>query len=221
MEAYLCAEWDGSHIWAQWEPQAGAKIAYELRLRYCPPSKDYLSSSAKEFGDWQTLMVSRKPWLTFWPNKPPRTLIQGQVRAGSREQGAGSEDWNDCMDVKFTKSRCKFRISSQFNKFNLPTDVKIHAHVDGAACSYVIPRAIQLEAGKSVVVECEALASGGFMQLDRPGDFRLMPALGVVIENIEPSRNDIEPTGRSYSVLAAAKRDGPFSIAFLPPQSLG
>jgi hypothetical protein len=223
LNPFIVGAWDGTHIWLQWNPPSieategkpllrdggGKRQVYEVRFRFAPGSG--------EFGEWLPSRMVERYWLVYnAQNLKPGCYAQAEISDGI-ETG-----WQRALGAKFVRSVCRLSISSERRTLHYPFDKKgglgviFHAVVDGAACAYCAQEEIEVPAGKTREYDCVALASGPWAQIDNAGDFLLRPGLGVTVTNIEPSRNDLEPTGLDFTQLVAAKRDGPISVVALP-----
>ena len=236
LSPFIVAHWDGTHIWLQWDAgDAPAATGYEVRLRF-------RKSGETEWEPWKPTIKATKPWLTYPSNRLIGTQVQGEVRpvvAGvspaKLEDNAGglpAAGWERAVPAKFVRSRCLFEISSQQKDLHYVEGMMFHCHVDGAACSYRLTEEIEINAGETRQVELEAVASSGYAQLDKPGDFLLRPGLGITIRNVAPSHSDVEPMAgapisvrpglwsRDFAVVDVAPRDGPVTIAFMRPEAV-
>jgi hypothetical protein len=207
LSPFLVTKWDGCHLWLQWEdvaagvdPSTGNQ--YRARYRLREPGK-------AEFGRWIEigLRVGRA-WIKF-PTHKRGWEAQAQVAA------KGSRDWATAQIAVFRKSRCSFRIQSG-RKVAFKAGDTVHAMVHGEPASYRFLSHVEVSAGKSKVVELEAVRASGFNQIDKPGDFRTKPKFDLLIENTGPSSNDIVPVSEP-GIIDAAEPDGPMTVVFHPP----
>jgi hypothetical protein len=208
MNSYVVGEWDGTHLWFQWDGDADKRYEIQLRFR---------RDAAGEWGDWQPSIRPSKNWFVHWIGQPLGTVVQAQIRERVDDN---SGDWSPVLEAKFVRSLCKFELSSKSKELHFVEGTCFHCRVDGAVCSYRLTEEIEIGAGETKTAELEAVASDGFAQLDKENDFYLRPALGVVIRNVEPSRNDVEATGRDFTEVKVGKRDGPFTMAISTPQNI-
>lgn len=204
MNAFIVGASDGSHLWMQWDEQ-DAPDGYEVRLSY---------GNGPEWSERTPAMHCRQAWLSFNPHLPAGTLATGEVRV------RGVSRWTDMEEAKFTRSRCLFLFTSTRKRVVYLKGSMFHSAVDGAACSYKLTADLEVPEGEFREVEMEAVASSGWAQLDATRDFVLRPDIGVEIVNLLPSQNDVEPTGRGFTVIEPMKIDGPATIAFLPRTEL-
>ena len=207
LSPFLVTKWDGCHLWLQWEDVApgvdqSTGSLYRARYRLREPGKS-------EFGRWIEIGLREgRTWIKF-PTHKRGWEAQAQVVV------KGSREWASANIAVFRKSRCSFRIQSG-RKVAFSVGDTVHAMVHGEPASYRFLSAVEVPAGKSKVVELEAVRASGFNQIDRPGDFRTKPKFDLLIENTEPSRNDISLVSE-LGVIDAAEPDGPMTVVFHPP----
>jgi hypothetical protein len=207
LSPFLVTKWDGCHIWLQWEDVApgvdqSTGSLYRARYRLREPGK-------AEFGRWIEIGLREgRTWIKF-PTHKRGWEAQAQVAV------KGNRDWASANIAVFRKSRCSFRIHSG-RKVAFSVGDTVHAMVHGEPASYRFLSAVEVPAGKSKVVELEAVRASGFNQIDRPGDFRTKPKFDLLIENTTPSRNDLGPVSEP-GVIDAAEPDGPMTVVFHPP----
>lgn len=208
MHPFMVAFWDGTNVWLQWDPGPEAS-GYEVRIRF-------RKEGEAVWEDWLPTIKTRYAWTIYPSNRKVGTRVQAEVRRAQPGRDQTEMEWERATPAKFIRSRCLFEFSSQRSDLYYEKGVMFHCHVDGAACSYRLPEEIEIKRGQKQLIELEAVASSGFAQLDRAGDFLLRPGLGIVIRNIAPSHSDLEWIGGSdYAVLEVAPRDGPVTLAFL------
>jgi hypothetical protein len=208
MNPRIVGEWDGTHVWLQWEPMEVEDVVYEVRF-------SLRQQGANEWQDWPSIIRPPRAWMTYFVSKPFGTGVQARVLA--LQDRVVVEGWEMAEEAKFIRSVCRFSITSTKKPIHFIEGVNFHARVDGAVCSYKLKEEIEVAAGETKEVEMEAVASSGWAQIDNPGDFLIRPALGVTIQNIEPSQGDLELTGRDFTELKVMKRDGPFTMVVTPP----
>lgn len=206
---YFTGQFDGCNLWMQWDLGAAEGIGYRVQWRSRLPGG--------EWGEWQTLgQIVTRPWLSLplW-------------REGHEVQAAVAEDREgapivQAQEVTFRKPFCRFElrnerpIGGRVARFEPGT--KFICTVDEAPCAYVLQDDLLLEPGESSETVMLAASAVGWSQLDAPDDFFIRPALGVVLRNVEPSTQDVEPTGRDYTVMQAVKPDGPMLVSFRKAQ---
>lgn len=202
MNVYLAGEWDGINLWLQWEDVSPDK-GYEVQVR---------CEDLPQWTDWKTLF-GHAPYKRSWA---VAALHCEGHKVEARVRAMGSTDWWPAQEVKFKKSRCSFEIASTQNALHLLEGTRFTACVDGAVATYVLSEEIEIPAGGSAHVEMTALQSTGYCQLDSAGHFLLRPSLGVTVKNIGPSVEDIEETGRDFTIMAHRKPDGRPMVAFGP-----
>ena len=93
----------------------------------------------------------------------------------------------------------------------------VHAMVDGEPSSYQFAKAVDVAAGKEKIVELQSVRATGFNQIDKAGDFRCKPKRDLVIENVEPSANDVARAKGAGVIEAITNHGGPMTVAFHPP----
>ena len=218
----LAGHWDACHFWCQWTALDGATYLFEWRWRNrtsdaeCVMRDSELTNHASRITNpsawsaWQP--VSRdgglqRPWLAV-PTWRAGAEIQARVAVAS-----SSPEWELAQEVTFLKSRVRFRGRSEREAFAVPAGTELACIVDGAACVYRLIQDLVIPALGAAEADAESLGASGYMQLDHPGHFAIRPALGVTIENIAPSENDVQPTGRASTILSAAPACPP-RIAF-------
>ena len=196
----LITKWDGCHLWLQWADVApGTRYRARYRLR---------EPGASKFGRWIELGLRKgQTWIKF-PTHKRGWEADAQV-------AVKEHDWRTAQIGVFRRSRCSFRIQSG-RKVTFNAGEMVHAMVEGEPASYKFLADVEVPAGESKVVELEAVRATGFNQIDKPGDFRTRPKFDLLIENTEPSRNDVEPVS-TPGVIDAAEPDGPMTVIFHPP----
>lgn len=214
---FLCGLWDGVNLWIQWTPDPSAAL-YGLRTRYAPAPAN---GAEIQWGGWITHSAEPKPWriIKAWKEG---WYAQAQVRAYADESAAVRMDpeanWQDAIEARFAKSVCDFEISSQNRDLYYPSDssgisATFVSIVDGGVCSYQMQGELLVQRGESKKVTLEAHLESGWSQLDYENHFLLKPSLGVVIRNLGPSENDLEPTGRVFTqMIKSAPRS--LTVAF-------
>jgi hypothetical protein len=187
----ICGLWDGSGLWAQWTPIDEA-TQYELQVRYRAKADD-------AWGQWLDTVPPQGP-QSAWGVIP--TWKEGwQCQARVRAVGASEEDWELATEVTFRCCSALFEISSEKYDQHFVAGTLFHAQVDLAACAYETREEILVRAGESVRVRLYATGASGYFQLDRPDHFDVRPTFGVRVRNVEPSVEDVEPTGRDFTVI--------------------
>jgi hypothetical protein len=207
LSPFLVTKWDGCHLWLQWEDVAPGN-QYRARYRLREPGK-------AEFGRWiEVGLREGRAWIKF-PTHKRGWEAQAQVAVKGTRDWRRSIDWATAQIAVFRKSRCSFRIQSR-RKVAFKVGDTVHAMAHGEPASYRFLSHVEVPAGKIKVVELEAVRASGFNQLDKPGDFRTKPKFDLLIENTEPSRNDISLVSE-LGVIDAAEPDGPMTVVFHPP----
>lgn len=197
MSPYICGRWDGVNLWIQWDdkPRAGG---YFLEVSVRPPS-----------GDWDAHRVGGDdPLKEAWMVVP--VWHEGWEAMARVRTAAGP--WVQAEEVTFLRSRCPFEFWTARRPLHFQPGTEFMSIVDGAGCVYILQQEIELEPGQRAEVEMHAALSSGYCQLDHPGHFLLKPSLGVTIQNIAPSIDDVVGTGRDFTVLQRAPQEGPIRI---------
>jgi hypothetical protein len=207
----LCGHWDDCSFWCQWTPLEGATYHFEWRWRM----------PGGGWSQWQSVERSSggivRPWVVV-PTYRPGAEVEARVALWSGPD-PGREPTGEIIaselaeEVTFSQSRCLFRVSSTQRDLTLRADDTISAHVDGAACTYVLESDVVVLKGTSQIVMGKAIERSGYAQLDHARHFFIQPFLGVTIYNEEPSTSDVEKTGRMLTQISAAKLIGPIFMA--------
>jgi hypothetical protein len=179
----------------QWEPVADGRYFLDWRER----------TTGGEWSSWN--LYGReivKPWINLALHREG-SEVQARVRHMDGE-------WELATEVIFTRSKCVFELATHRRSARYAAGDDFTAIVDGAPCVYVLGEDIEAELGKSVRFEMEALEPTGWSQLDCEDHFHIWPSLGVVVRNVEPSRFDLEPTGRNFTELKPRKRLNPLRV---------
>lgn len=202
MNVHLCGLWDGANLWLQWDdvwPDAG----YLIRLR--------LRTAGQAWGDWMAIEHHR-PYPRNWIVIPCGNKQGWEAQAAVSVALAG-EEWVPCQEVTFLQSRCLFAFLSTRRPILYARGSVFHAVVDSAACHYALLEDLQLETGVPVQATMVSASTSGYAQLDYPGHFNLSGAtLGLTIQNVEPSVEDVQPTGRDFTALAPLVRKEPLRL---------
>ncbi|GEM_PF-5925643 len=204
MNLLICGKWDGVNLWLQWDADAAAlATGFELQIRY---------SSKGQWEPWKRVGgvdPIKRAWMIVATYRDG-----GEAQARIRLFGAGDNAWVPCRECTFQKSTCDFEISSERKPVAFEAGHFFASTVDGAACAYVLKDAIEIAAGETLKVTLEANHSSGWHQLDHENHFDIRPSLGVRVRNLEPSVNDVQETGRGFTVMERVLPDGPLVIAF-------
>jgi len=196
----LITKWDGCHLWLQWDDVAPGS-QYRARYRLRGPGE-------AKFGRWIELgLRTGQTWIKF-PTHKRGWEADAQV-------SATGQDWKTAQIGIFRKSRCLFRIQTG-RKAAFKAGEMVHSMVEGEPASYRFLSDVEVPARKSKVVELESVRATGFNQIDTPGDFRTRPKFDLLIENTDPSRNDVEIVSER-GVIDVAAPDGPMTVVFHPP----
>lgn len=190
----ICGKWDGCALWLQWQP-LGEDVSYDLELRY--------RTADKEWTEW-TRVVMPQGEKSYWGVLP--TYKEGAM-AQARVARAGTDDFEIANEVHFRKCTCLFEISSEKLKQHFPKGTIFHAQVDAAACAFELEEEILVEPGKPVCVRLLSKDASGYQQLDHENHLDIRPLYGVRIRNLEPSVDDIEETGRDFTVIEPKPMD--------------
>jgi len=120
------------------------------------------------------------------------------------------------MEVNFSSSYCKFEISTQDHELNFSEGEKFQRIIDGATVSYALQENVTVPPWGIWVGILVSTVASGWHQLDHADHFRISPVHGVVVRNIEPSREDVQPTGRDFTQMQSS--DGkPARVTFEKP----
>ncbi len=171
--AFLCANWDGGHIWIQWPNGVEA-----LRWRTRKPGED-------QWGEWNSLFVQSGENL--WRVIP--TWREGhEVQAETCSNG----EWTPAIPADFMKSTALFILhNKRTSDVTIPSGSIFHGVVDSAACAYELLQDIVIPPGKSVRVHMTALHASGYSQLDFAGHFHCETE-SLIVENAEVSIDDLK-----------------------------
>lgn len=209
MRVYICGTWDGTNLWLQWSDEA-PEAGYHVRIRL-------RENETKEWEPWQPVASSdpafdsadpfRRSWIVV-PTWRAGWMAEAAVKI------ATGEEWVQAQEVTFLRSRCRFRFSTERRPLRYAKGEEFHSIVDAGGCHYALQEELWLEPGQSADMELVATMDSGFCQIDHAGDFEMRPALGVLIKNLEPSRNDVEMTGREFTVIQPTARKSPIKIVF-------
>lgn len=218
----ICGEWDGCSLWMQWTPaDPEEKTLYEVQIRL-------RKNEAQEWPEWMTIVPQggeRKAWAVIptwkqnWQAEARVRINPGADGPPSHEATADDAGWEHASEVTFNRCTCLFEISSEKNDAHFPAGTTFHCQVDAAACSYRLKEEINVPAGGRFDVEMESLGSGGYFQLDYPGHFDFRPIFGVRIKNLEPSKEDVKPTGRAFTEIRQKEVPDPVAIVVTPRTS--
>lgn len=200
----IAGAWNAHSLWLQWTPDPEARDGYRVEIAVRERPGDPAA--------WQLIDAGRvrRHWMVI-PVWRSGAMVQARVSANG--SGIEAEPALECI---FKRSRCVFCFQAGAQPLHFPPGASFHAPVDGLGCSYSTRLDIDVPAHETVRATLWAQCSGGFSQLDEPGDFELRAGPGARIWNAEASVEDVEMTGRDYTVLQAVPRDGPVSIVKLP-----
>jgi hypothetical protein len=209
LEPLICGEWDGCGVWLQWNPaDQEAKTDYEINLRYRKHPR-------LPWTDWITI-VPRQGTKSHWAVIP--TWKEGwQAQARVRVQGAPDDGWEIAQEVTFSKCSALFEFKTDKHDQHFQAGTPFHCQVDAAACAYILKEEIEVKAGQVIRTRMEALGHSGYFQLDHPRHFELKPSFGLTIWNVEPSENDVAPTGRDVTDIKAKPIPDPMMMTVGKP----
>lgn len=204
LEPLIAGRWNGHSLWMQWTPAEDATNGYRVEIA--------IMGHPDDVPEWKLIDagVTRRAWmvLPIWNNG---AMVRARVAVNGRE--GDPELARECV---FKRSNCVFNFQAGAKPLVIQPQTTIHCAVDGAGASYVCAEWIDVEPGKMVQATLSSVASSGWAQLDKEGDFDIRPAAGARIWNAEPSTNDVEVTSRDYTVLSILARDGPLTIVHCP-----
>ena len=197
----IVGEWDGVHIWLQWDGREGRQ--YRVRLRYREPG------AAKAAG-----------WVALGPilgdcAKVPAHKLGWAVEAQVAEAGGRKLNWEKATTARFGRSRCRFEFASSGRKVTFTKGQTIHCVIGGEPCSYRVMADFEVAAEGRRKETLEAVRSAPGNRLRAAGQFRIAPAFDLVIRNAGPSENDLIRAG-GVARIAYTKPDGPMTVAFHP-----
>lgn len=209
LEPKICGKWDGCGLWLQWNAVEDKSAAFELQIHY---RRDVQSG-------WG-------PWIATTPPQGPRShwgVIptwkegwQAQARVRLLDPDADWENgWETFQEVTFLRCSAEFEISSAKYDQHFVAGAIFHAQVDGAACAYQSKKEISVKAGEKIKTTLFAMGSSGYFQLDNENDFDVRPTFGVRVRNLSASVEDIEETGRDFTVIEAKQSD-PITMTVTP-----
>lgn len=203
----ICGEWDGCHIWLQWETSADA-ASYELEIAY---SKD-----GSEWSDWENV-VPPQGNNSSWGIVPTwKEGWRARARVRAVQTDGSVTGWEPAVEIQFAKGLCEFEILSSRDLVHFQKGTTFHAVVDGGAACYVLEEEVSVPAGGRWQGKMVHNGASGWHQLDFPGHFELRPALGVAIRNVSPSSDETMPTGRNETLISAAP-PAAMTLSVLPP----
>lgn len=200
INANLCGLWDGVHIWLQWA-DVSPETGYHIRMR--------LRQAGHPWQEW-ILVTNQGPFRRDW-KVIPAWKNGHEVQA---EVSVDGVEWSRAQEVTFLRSTCLFSFSSERRFQHYQAGGIFACIVDGAPCQYELMEEIEIERGGEVTAAMQAASTSGYCQLDYPGHFRINPSLGLVIQNVEPSVDDLRPTGRDFSVIESLVRNEPVRVTF-------
>lgn len=169
--AFLCAHWDGNHIWVQWSAEAAS-----LRWRVRKPGN-------VEWETWHSLgsPLPEPSWRVI-PTWMEDYEAQAEVKVGG--------EWIRALPVEFLQSTALFSIQNKStSEAAIGRGSLFHAVVDGAACCYELERDIVVPPEKSLRVNMTTLHASGYSQLDHAGHFHCETPV-LTVQNTAESRND-------------------------------
>lgn len=205
----ICGLWDGCGVWLQWTPiEPERKTDYDVQLRL---RKDLDSP----WGDWMSI-VPRQGRKSHWaviPTWREGWICEARVRVSQDQYGL----WESASEVTFNKCTALFEFASDKYDQHFHAGDKFHCQVDAAACAYELKEEIEVKADEKVQARMEALGSSGYFQLDYPGHFEIKPSLGLRIYNVEPSQEDVTPTGRDFTEIKSKKSADMITMAVGTP----
>jgi hypothetical protein len=211
----LCGKWDGCSVWLQWEQPVGDPIAYELQIRLRLPNAPWLEN-------WMTvipLQGEKSHWAVV-PTWKEGWECQARVRIKRAEsENAPAECWETASEVTFRRCSALFEFKTEKYDQHFLKNAVFNSQVDAAPCSYMLTEEIEVKPGAPVSTRMESIGSSGYHQLDYAGHFELRPTFGLVITNTEPSHDDVEPTGRDFTLIEAKPQDGPVAMVVTPPRT--
>jgi hypothetical protein len=192
----ICGTWDGCSAWLQWTPLDSSGAAeYEIELRYRRTGND-------PWGGWMRISPRQGP-KSIWavvPTWKEGWQCQARVRVKT-EEAAPEANWELASEVTFTRCSALFEFSSSKYDAHFHAGTVFHSQVDGAACAYELKEELEVKIGVPARTRMEATGTSGYFQLDHAGHFIVRPSFGVVIQNIEPSVEDVQLTGRDYTEI--------------------
>lgn len=209
LEPKICGKWDGCGLWLQWNPVEDKSASFELQIHYR-----------------SNVQAGWGPWIPTTPPQGPRSHwgviptwkegLQAQARVRLLDPGADWEnDWDTFQEVTFLRCSAEFEISSAKYDQHFVAGAIFHAQVDGAACAYQSKEEISVKAGGKIKTNLFAMGSSGYFQLDKENDFDVRPTFGVRIRNLSASVEDIEDTGRDFTVIESKQSD-PVTMTVTP-----
>lgn len=205
LEPLIVGRWNGHSLWLQWAPADEAPDGYRVEIAMLEPVVREQKWKLIDKG------CTKRAWMVL-PIWRHGAFVQARVRVNGVDG-----DPEMAREAVFKRSTCVFAFQAGANKaLVVEAGGMIHCAVDGAACSYKTDEWIEAAPNETVHATLSALVTSGWAQLDHEGHFDLRPGGGARIWNLEPSRNDVETTGRDYTSLEVLPRDGPFTVVKAP-----
>lgn len=199
-QVFLCGQFDGSHLWLQWE-DISQEVGYHVQLRV-------RSGNAAIWGPWtdiQAKKTKRRTWASIAVNK-----FGYQVQARVAVAGSAVPLWVMAEEVTFAESSAPFEFTGK-RRQRFIAGREFHCFVDGAACHYKLQEDVEFGPEPAKATMLSSVASA-WSQLDEKNQFVVHLPGGVVLRNTGPSENDVTPTGRDYTVLSGQKRKAPVRL---------
>jgi hypothetical protein len=197
---YFTGHWDGCNLWAQWDaPAEGGRSRLLWRLR---------AKSELPWSEWRAQKALARPWLALplW-----RPGYQVQVAVGP---DADNSLLTQGEEVTFLKPRCRFVFRNQREKSaRFDQGTIFHAIVDQAPCVYRLLEDVDVPGGGCFETEMEAESATGWNQLDHFEHWLTRPLAGIVLANLLPSTQDVQPTGADFTTMTGVQPDAPVRIA--------
>jgi hypothetical protein len=182
--AFLCAHWDGNHIWIQW-PGGVESLRWRVRKQ-----------GSCDWQEWHVLpaLAGDNLWMVI-----PTWSEDAEVQAEVYRSG----EWFRAVPADFLQSSALFSLQNKTTSdITISAGSLFHAAVDDAACCYELPQDIVITAEKSLRVHMRTLHASGYSQLDYSSHFRCETE-SLVVENVEPSTDDLKILPGDSAIIRA------------------
>lgn len=200
----IVGKWDANHVWLQWSPPAERE--YALCLRYLRPGK-------QEFTDW---IETHTPWPlrdTVYlkiPTHAQGTRVQAQLALWTGDRA--TLQWEIAQAAEFLHCEAEFEFESD-RKVTFAAGDIFTAMVDADVAAYALIEGLDVFPDTPARAKMRATQASGLFQLDYPAHFVLRPRPGMLVRNLAPSVNDLQPVEGNAVTIEGRGMSGPLTIA--------
>ena len=211
LNPFVVGCWDGVNLWVQWDDGDPAS-GYQMRIRF--RRRGVVPDASGSWEAWRRtggLTPIRRAWMVVGTHREG-DAVQVQVAPFVAGAKGDSAAWETATEALFDQCTCQFVIRTAARRVHYQPGTKFHAIVDGSGAAFVLNEEVELAAGGEQNVTMTATDPSGYHQLDYPGHFVMRPALGLTIQNLGPTENDLRAGTRDFTQLTRLARKTPVTL---------